>query len=110
MPAELSISAALPSIATAGVKASDCKKPEDAAKQFEALLIEQMLQSARAGGSGGWMNESEDESGSALSELAEQQFAQALAANGGIGLAKLVANSLSRASADQAAAQLDANR
>ncbi len=109
MPVELSLAAALPSISGAGVKVSDFKNPEEAAKEFEALLIEEMLKSARAGGSGDWMGDSEDQSGSALSEMAEQQFAQLLAANGGVGLAKLVANGLSRASAEQAA-KADANR
>jgi Rod binding domain-containing protein len=108
MPAELSLAASLPSISGAGVKPSDFKNPEEAAKQFEALLIEEMLKSARAGGSGDWMGESGDQSGSALSEMAEQQFAQLLAANGGVGLAKLVADGLSRASAEQAA-KVDAN-
>ena len=64
----------------------------DAAQQFEALLIEQMLKSARAGGGGEWFGE--DTTGSALSELAEQQFAQVLASGGGIGLARLVATGL----------------
>lgn len=109
MPGGLSLTTALPSVSGAGIKASDFKKPEDAAKQFEALLIEEMLKSARAGGSGDWIGDSEDQSGSALSEMAEQQFAQLLAANGGVGLAKLVANGLSRASAEQAA-KADANR
>jgi Rod binding domain-containing protein len=41
--------------------------------------------------------------------MAEQQFAQLLASNGGVGLAKLVVNGLSRASAQQAA-KTDADR
>ena len=109
MPAELSLNTAFPSVAGAGVKPSDFKDPADAAKQFEALLINEMLKSAHASGSGDWMGASEDQSGSALSEMAEQQFAQLLASNGGVGLAKLVANGLSRASAERAA-KADANQ
>jgi peptidoglycan hydrolase FlgJ len=63
-------------------------KIRDAAREFEAVLIEQMLRGARAAGSGEWMGE--DQTGSALSEMAEQQFARALSAGGGLGLAKLV--------------------
>lgn len=107
--AELSLNTALPSIAGAGVKPADFKNPEEAAKQFEALLINEMLKSAHAGDSGEWMGASEDQSGSALSEMAEQQFAQLLASNGGVGLAKLVVNGLSRASAERAA-KADANQ
>ncbi len=66
------------------------EKIRQAASQFEALLIGQMLASAREAGSGDWMGTSDDPSGSSLLELSEQQFAQALAAHGGIGLAKMV--------------------
>ena len=70
------------------------KKPDnpakirDAASQFEALLINQMMQSSRAS-SGGWMGGDEDQN-STLTELGEQQFAQALASNGGLGIAKMI--------------------
>jgi peptidoglycan hydrolase FlgJ len=74
----------------------DPKKVTDAARQFEAMLIEQMMKSART--TGGGMMGSEDESGAALGEMAEQQFAQLLANNGGIGLAKLVAAGLQQTS------------
>jgi len=57
----------------------------DAARQFEALLIAQMLKSAREA------SEEADSTASCLNEIAEQQFAGLLAANGGLGLAKLVA-------------------
>lgn len=109
MSAELSLNTPLPSVAGASVNPADFKNPAEAAKQFEALLINEMLKSARAGGSGDWMGTSEDQSGSALSEMAEQQFAQLLASNGGVGLAKLVVNGLSRASAERAA-KADANQ
>ena len=64
------------------------EKIKSSAQQFEAMLIGQMMKSSH--GPGGWMG-TEDESGSALGEMAEQQFAQVLASNGGMGLAKLVA-------------------
>lgn len=70
----------------------DPAKIKEAATQFEAILIQQLLKSAHAAGGATWMGE--DEAGSALAEMAEQQFAQMLASGGGIGLAKLVARGL----------------
>ena len=66
------------------------KKIADAASQFEALLLTEMLKSVRESGSGDWMGNSGDDSGSSLSEMAQEQFAQALAASGGLGFAKMV--------------------
>jgi flagellar protein FlgJ len=66
-------------------------KIRKAAMDFEALLIAQMLKSARE--SGGGMNgdgDEQDETNSTMLELGEQQLALALSANGGLGLAKIV--------------------
>ena len=62
-------------------------KIRDAATQFEALLLTQMLRSARADDGA---TESTGGSSSSLVELGEQQFAQALASSGGLGIAKIV--------------------
>ena len=61
------------------------------ATDFEALLIAQMLKSARESG-GGITGDSDeqDETNSTVVELGEQQMAQALAASGGLGIAKMV--------------------
>jgi peptidoglycan hydrolase FlgJ len=68
----------------------------DAAQQFEALLIGQMLRTAREAGSGeGWMGTGEDSTGTSIMEFAEQQFAQLLSNGGGLGLSKLVTEGLS---------------
>jgi flagellar protein FlgJ len=72
----------------------DPAKIQEAAKQFESMLIEQMLKTARESGSGDWFGT--DQTGAPLAEMAEQQFAQLLASNGGLGLAKLVVNGLIR--------------
>ena len=56
-----------------------------AATQFEAMLLGQMLQSAREAD-----GDDDEDGGSALKELGEQQFAQALANSGGIGIANMV--------------------
>ncbi|HUS06842.1 MAG TPA: rod-binding protein [Bryobacteraceae bacterium] len=68
------------------------KKMKDAALQFEALLLAQMLRSARESGSPA---EGEDNSSEAIRDMADQQFAQILAAGGGMGLAKLILQGLS---------------
>jgi Rod binding domain-containing protein len=64
-------------------------KIADAAGQFEALLIGQMLKSMREEGSG-WLGTGEDKSADAVMGFAEEQFAAALSAGGGLGLAKMV--------------------
>lgn len=89
-----------------GAGAEKPKTIHDAAQQFEALLIGQMLRSAReAGSEEGWMGTGQDSSGSSVMEFAEQQFAQLLAAGGGLGLATLVTEGLSRGEADVSGAQ-----
>ena len=68
------------------------KKAADAAKQFEALLIGQMLRTARESGAEGSFDQ--DSTSETMFDLADQQFAQMLANQGGFGLAKLIANGL----------------
>jgi Rod binding domain-containing protein len=67
----------------------------DAAQQFEALLLEQILRSARESGSG-WLDSDKDSAGDCATEYAEQQFAVALAQRGGLGIANLVAAGLEK--------------
>jgi Rod binding domain-containing protein len=67
------------------------EKIQKAATDFEALLIGQMLKSARESGGGVTGDADEqDETNSTLIELGEQQLAQALSSSGGLGLAKMV--------------------
>ena len=68
----------------------DPSRLEKAASEFESLLITQLLQSMRT--ESGWLGTGEDSSSSSLIELAEQQLASAMSAQGGLGLAKLVGN------------------
>jgi Rod binding domain-containing protein len=67
----------------------------DAASQFEALLITQLLRAAR-GDSEGWLGAGEDQTVASAMELAEEQFAGALAAQGGLGLASLIVSGLEK--------------
>jgi peptidoglycan hydrolase FlgJ len=71
------------------VPKDDPAKIKESAKQFEALLIGQMLKSMRDS-EGGWMGTGSDESSSSAMEYAQESFAQALASRGGLGLAATV--------------------
>ena len=79
--------------ATQDYKNTDNLKLKDAAGKFESMLIAQMLKSARKTDSGGWSGES-DESTSSLMDLGEQALADALGAQGGLGLAQMVVTQL----------------
>lgn len=81
---------------------SDSSKIADAAKQFEALMIGQILKTARESSDGSWLSTGEDHAGELAIELAEQQFAQAMSARGGLGIAKLVTDGLQRGAAKAA--------
>uniref|UniRef100_Q01PR3 Flagellar protein FlgJ N-terminal domain-containing protein n=1 Tax=Solibacter usitatus (strain Ellin6076) TaxID=234267 RepID=Q01PR3_SOLUE len=80
--------------ATPGTGSRDPIKAHDAAQQFEALLMGQILRSARQGGSG-WLGSGEDSSAECATDFAEQQFAAVLARQGGLGLATLITSGLS---------------
>ena len=74
-------------------KPDDPAKVKDAAKQFEALLIGQMMKSMHDS-EGGWLGTGDDEAGSSAMEYAQEMFAQSLSANGGLGMASLVMKGL----------------
>ncbi len=74
----------------------DPARLKQAAQQFEGLLIEQLLRSARGNGEG-WLGGGGDAAGGCATDFAEQQLATVLAANGGIGLAGLVVRGLESA-------------
>ncbi len=81
---------------TAAVPKDDPAKIRESAKQFEALLIGQMLKSMRDS-EGGWLGTGDDESSSSAMEYAQESFAQALASRGGLGLADMVAKGFEKA-------------
>jgi Rod binding domain-containing protein len=83
--------------AAAALEAPDQPKPKnaaEAAQQFEALLISQMLRMARESGGDAALGDGDDSTGDTMLDVAGQQFAQLLAQNGGFGLAKLIAKGL----------------
>jgi Rod binding domain-containing protein len=82
------------SMNTMPAPARDTGKARDAAQQFEALLIGQMLRGVRESGQG-WLGSGDnDSSGDCATDYAEQQFAAVLAQNGGLGVADLITRSL----------------
>jgi Rod binding domain-containing protein len=68
------------------------KNAADAAKQFEALLIAQLLRNAH--GSSSSMGGEEDSTSETMWDVAAQQFSQLLAEKGGLGLATLITRGL----------------
>jgi Rod binding domain-containing protein len=79
------------------VGSSEYPRPRDAveaARQFEALLIGQMLRTAHQSGSDAALGSGEDAAGDTMWDVSAQQFAQVLANNGGLGLARLIAQGL----------------
>lgn len=88
-----------PVVLNAGTTAApkdDPAKIKESAKQFEALLIGQLLKSMRDS-EGGWLGTGEDESSSSAMEYAQESFAQALASRGGLGLAAMVVKGFEKA-------------
>jgi flagellar protein FlgJ len=67
---------------------------QSAAKQFEALLIGQMLKSMK-GTDENWLGTGDDDdAGGTATDMGQDFLAQSLAANGGFGLAKSIAADL----------------
>lgn len=75
------------------------EKIRDAATQFESLLIGQILKSAHE--DEGWLGTGDDQTAGAAMSMADEYFAKAMAARGGLGLAKTVAAGLTQASSSK---------
>jgi Rod binding domain-containing protein len=80
---------------TGGTDAKERLKAAGASKDFEALLIGQMLRSVREEGSG-WLGTGEDEASSTAFGLGEEELAKALTASGGLGLSRIIEAGLRR--------------
>jgi Rod binding domain-containing protein len=70
-----------------------------AAKDFESLLIGQMLHSARESGSG-WLGTDDDDAAGTAVGFGEDELAKALANSGGLGLAHIIASGLAPKATD----------
>src|ERR1700676_3638685 len=83
-------------------RSSNPTKIADEARKFEALMLGQILKPSHDSSDGGWLGTGDDQAGSLAVEMAEQQFAQAMSARGGLGIAKLVTAGVERGSAKAA--------
>jgi flagellar protein FlgJ len=97
--------ASVASLSTPGVpdlgNASAPAKPgklHQAAQQFEALLVGEMMKSVREDGQDGWLGSGDDTGDSSAMDMAESQFANALAQNGGLGLTHVIEERMSQGS------------
>ncbi|MBX3228854.1 MAG: hypothetical protein KIT84_42015 [Labilithrix sp.] len=71
---------------------SDAKKAEDAKKvgrDFEAILVRQMLSNVHVGGKGGY------------GDMASEAFASAVTAGGGLGFGRMIADQLAKAALEK---------
>lgn len=100
----LSLGSSLPSVlatTSSGIRQpgaagkDDPDKIHHAAEQFESLLISQILKTAHDD-SEGWLGTGDDQSASSAMGIAEEQLAQALSVRGGLGLAGLIEEGLTR--------------
>lgn len=66
-----------------------------AAQQFEALLIGELLRSAHSE-DGGWLGTGEDSTAAPAMGRAEESLAQAISSHGGLGLSKYIVQSMSK--------------
>ncbi|MBV8553612.1 MAG: hypothetical protein JOY54_20125 [Acidobacteriaceae bacterium] len=66
-----------------------------AAQQFEALMIGEMLKAAREGEGDGWLGDDQDSGSESAMDMAQSQFASALAGRGGLGLANMIEKAMS---------------
>ncbi len=76
------------------------KKLSEAAKQFEALMISQMMKSVRDSSDSGWLSDGDEAGEDSSTGMAEEQFAQAMASSGGLGLAQMVIKTMSHGEGD----------
>jgi flagellar protein FlgJ len=75
-------------------EAAKSAKIRDAAEQFEALFVAQMLRSAREASATG-----QDQSGQVLMEVAEEQIALAVSKQGGLGMVTAITRQMDEAQA-----------
>ncbi|HWQ56909.1 MAG TPA: hypothetical protein VN442_24690 [Bryobacteraceae bacterium] len=85
--------AVTPTAAAGMPQAPESGKLAAVARDFEALLVSELLKTARAAGSEAWLG-GEDAAADSAFGLAEQQFSRAIADAGGLGLARLITRGL----------------
>jgi Rod binding domain-containing protein len=89
----------LPSISGIVPGAHQVDSPEkikDAASQFEALLIGQILKTVHEDSDEGGLGGDSDPASASAMDFANDYFARAMAAKGGLGLTNMIASGLQR--------------
>ncbi len=74
----------------------DQAKLKQAAGQFEALMITQLLRAAHGSGAAGWLGGEEDAAADSAIGLAEEELARSISQQGGLGFARLIVEGLSK--------------
>jgi Rod binding domain-containing protein len=87
---------------------NDPAKIAKAAKQFEGLLIEQILKIARESTQDGWLGTDDDDAASSAMDLGQDYFARSIAQNGGFGLARMIVAGLEQTQAKESSPTSDA--
>ncbi|HTP88045.1 MAG TPA: hypothetical protein VMJ34_13915 [Bryobacteraceae bacterium] len=77
------------------------EKLHNLAQQFEALLIGEMLKTIREAAKDSGSDDDSDSGGESAMDMAQTQFAQSIAAQGGLGLSHMIETGLARDSANQ---------
>lgn len=77
-------------------KTDSPEKIKDAASQFEALLIGQILKTAHEDSDQGSLGGDSDPASASAMDFANEYFARAMAAKGGLGLTKMIVAGLER--------------
>lgn len=85
-------------------------KASGAARDFEALLLGQVLKTAHE--DGGWLGTGDDEAGEAAIGIGEEQLARVMANSGGFGLSSLIESGLRKSddTAEDASGQAAASQ
>jgi Rod binding domain-containing protein len=88
------MAAALPTGGAIPSKTDNPQKIHEAAKQFESLLIGELLKTAHEAGGSGWLGTDDDDPGQTGVGFGEEQFSRMLAGAGGLGLAPMIESGL----------------
>lgn len=86
----------LTGLTSAKVKDSP-EKIKDAASQFEALLIGQILKASKGDSDEGSFGGESDPASASAMDFASDYFARAMASKGGLGLTKMISSGLEKA-------------
>jgi Rod binding domain-containing protein len=84
---------------TGSHKTDSPEKIKDAASQFEALLIGQILKTVHEDPDDGSLGGDSDPASASAMEFANDYFARAMAAKGGLGLTNMIVSGLEKQSA-----------